>query len=139
MEEPQLIESSKGGYKLKHRGYLYRYQKMLACGDHRWKCATAGAGGKCPGYAKTNSKAPDGLVVKSEGDHDHDAAPDAVQAAKIRNKLRAEVLGNPAITIHQALATSLPGASEYAMAKLPCKETLKRGARRAREAQKKAR
>ena len=139
MEGPQLVKSTRGGYKLKSGGFVYRYQKELSGGGHRWKCATPGAGEKCPGGAKTNSRAAEGLAVKSEGEHDHAPAPDEAEAMAIRAKLKDDALQHPAKTIHRATAEALSGASEIAMARLPKKETLKRTARKARETQKKAR
>ena len=99
-------------------GFTYRYQKALAGGEHRWKCDAPGAGAKCRGSARTKATE-DGLIATVSTEHSHGPAPPAsLEAARIRQALKEDVLANPTKSIQAATAHALQPASEFALARL---------------------
>ena len=133
-----LIPSVRGGQKLVFEGFTYRYQKALAGGEHRWKCDAPGAGAKCRGSARTKATE-DGVIATVSTEHSHGPAPPAsLEAARIRQALKEDVLANPTKSIQAATAHALQPASEFALARLPARDAIKRSVRKARCAKKRA-
>ena len=117
--------------KLSFGGYLYRFQKGLAGGQFRWKCAKAEHNFKCAGFAVTDGCVAGAAVLRS-GSHAAHCEPSAsvAEAAAIRQEVRAKacVAGStPSITVAQCLAKSSPTVAHS----LPSLGSLKRSAQNA--------
>ena len=74
--DAEFARSPRGGEKLCHDGRIYRFQKNLAGGQMRWKCAKADKDFKCSGYAVTYSKDPGSTVIRFS-DHEQRCEPSA--------------------------------------------------------------
>ena len=75
-----FIPTTGGNFKVCLMGHVYRYQKTLSDGTHRWKCFKAGPKFHCLGHIRTDTRSV-GLRVPETGAHSASCDPDPLSSA----------------------------------------------------------
>ena len=127
--KPHLRQLPAGGNKLCPVGRIYRFQKIRAGGQMRWKCINAERNSKCIGYAVTDGEVP-GPVILRAGEHAPHCEPIAStkDVATIRHAVISTAVGSAGATPVRAVAECLGGAGNSVMRPLPTSGSLKRSA-----------
>ena len=137
--EATFAPTTRGGSKLKHDGYVYRYRETNKDGTVSWKCDLDSQKFRRDGRAKTSGRDEGATVIAYTKNRRHLPDPTAENARAVVATVKRVAVEQPAATTHQVLAASVRGAPEEVLAQLNSKKTLKRAAQRARQADRKKR
>lgn len=105
-EETRLVETTRGGFKLVHRGHIFRIKHKLADGAKCWNCDHV----NCTATIKSKEDVAGNLtVVLGTKAHSHMPTPDKIERKCLNVQLRQKATAQPASSVNH-LAAEVLGA-----------------------------
>ena len=136
--KPAASGPSDRNFKVCLMGHVYRCQKQLSDGAHRWKCFKSIPKFHCLGHIRTDTRSV-GLRVLEAGAHSASCDPDPLSIAS-RNAQRDIIEAGRNLYApppQRILEGAMEGASDHLLAALPNRDSLKRKARGAKTRERK--